>query len=65
MRTTPTVTIYSQIGTAGKLSSGGADNGTSVTSEAPSEFGAVGIVSSSGLTNNNWYYGHFVATAEL
>jgi len=64
MRTSPTVTIYSQIGTAGKLSSGGADNGTSVTSEAPSEFGAVGIVSSSGLTNNNWYYGHFVATAE-
>lgn len=65
MRTIPTVTIYSQIGTAGKLSSGGADNGTSVTSEAPSQIGAVGIVSSSGLTNNNWYYGHFVATAEL
>ena len=65
MRTTPTVTIYSQIGTAGKLSSGGVDNGTSVTSEAPSQIGAVGIISSSGLTNNNWYYGHFVATAEL
>jgi hypothetical protein len=65
MRTSPTVTIYSQIGTAGKLSSGGADNGTSVTSEAPSEIGAVGIVSTGGLTNNNWYYGHFVATAEL
>ena len=65
MRTSPTVTIYSQIGTAGKLSSGGVDNGTSVTSEAPSEIGAVGIVSTGGLTNNNWYYGHFVATAEL
>jgi len=66
MRTTPTVTIYSQIGTSGKLSAPGAvDTGTSVTSETPSEKGAVGINSSGGFTIGSWYYGHFVATAEL
>jgi hypothetical protein len=66
MRTTPTVTIYSQIGTSGKLSAPGAvDTGTSVISETPSEKGAVGINSSGGFTVGSWYYGHFVATAEL
>jgi hypothetical protein len=66
MRTTPTVTIYSQIGTSGKLSAPGAvDTGTSVVSETPSEKGAVGINSSGGFTIGSWYYGHFVATAEL
>ena len=66
MRTTPTVTIYSQIGTSGKLSAPGAvDTGTTVISETPSEKGAVGINSAGGFTIGSWYYGHFVATAEL
>jgi len=66
MRATPTVTIYSQTGTSGKLTvSGGSDIGTSVVSETPSQFGAVGISAASGFTTGSWYYGHFVATAEL
>ena len=66
MRTTPAVTIYSQIGTSGKLSAPGAiDTGTTVISETPSEKGAVGISSAGGFTIGSWYYGHFVATAEL
>jgi hypothetical protein len=66
MRATPTVTIYSQTGTSGKLTvAGGSDIGTSVVSETPSQFGAVGISAASGFTTGSWYYGHFVATAEL
>jgi hypothetical protein len=66
MRATPTVTIYSQTGTSGKLTvSGGSDIGTGVVSETPSQFGAVGIFASGGFTGATWYYGHFAATAEL
>ena len=66
MRATPTVTIYSQIGTSAKLSASGAiDTGSGVAIETPSQFGAVGIFASGGFTGATWYYGHFAATAEL
>jgi hypothetical protein len=66
MRATPTVTIYSQIGTSAKLSASGAiDTGSGVAIETPSQFGAVGIFASGGFTGATWYYGHFAANAEL
>lgn len=63
-RTTPTVTLHSYIGTAARWSTiAGADT-AAATVDTPSETGFLGVTSS-GLTDNAPYYGHWAATAEL
>jgi hypothetical protein len=64
MRTSPTVTLYSTIGTSGKWSiPGDVDSG----SLSAANIGANGFAytNGSGLTNGSIAYGHWTATAEL
>lgn len=67
MRTTPTITIYSTAGTAGKISTTvPADIGTSVTSVQPGDRRIPALSDSgAGLTANVKYFFHYVADARL
>ena len=67
MRVRPSMSLYSQIGTLNKVSASGAidsaNTGAFDTNVVGS--GAAGGVSVSGLTTSQFYYYHYVASAEL
>jgi hypothetical protein len=66
MRTSPTLTIYSPAGTAGKISAiGGADTGGSVIGDQIGESGVRHIYCPGGITIGGTYVYHYTVSAEL
>jgi hypothetical protein len=68
MRSTPTVTIYSNNNTSGKVTnynSATEPSGTTFAAATPSRQGFQHITSGSGLTSGNWYRFRYQANSEL
>jgi hypothetical protein len=63
-RTTPTVSLFGQTGTAGVWTASGAGNTAAATADQPSEKGFIGV-NTSGLSVGAFYYGHWAADIEL
>ena len=68
MRAVPTVTIYSNNNTEGKVTnynSATEPSGTTFAASSPSRVGIQHVTSGSGLTQGSWYRFRYTATAEL